>query len=140
MDNSIASALERVRNLGFPVDDYAIFGSGPLIVRNIVPAANDIDIICRGRALKKAQLQGKAQYLAEYAVTIYSFLDGLITCGDSWGIGDPDIDLLIDGAEIIDGLPFVRLEHVVAYKKIRGSDKDAAHLRALDQYLQNLPR
>jgi len=49
-----------------------------------------------------------------------------------WGIGDFDVDELIDTAEMIDSLPFVRLEHVISYKKIRSSGKDLLHLSALE--------
>ncbi len=45
-----------------------------------------------------------------------------------------DIDHLIDTAEMIDGLPFVQLEHVIAYKQIAGRPKDLEHLRKLDQF------
>ena len=39
-----------------------------------------------------------------------------------------DHDDLIDTAELIDGLPFVRLEHVIDYKQVRASPKDLLHL------------
>ena len=45
------------------------------------------------------------------------------------------MDELIDTAETIEGLPFVRLEHVVAYKRIRASAKDQVHL---EQYRRAL--
>ena len=57
--------------------------------------------------------------------------DGAVTFGKKWGIGKFDVDELIDTAEIIDGLPFVRLEHVICYKKIRASAKDLLHLDKL---------
>lgn len=34
-------------------------------------------------------------------------------------------------AEMIDGIPFVRLLHVVSYKQVRASEKDLSHVRAL---------
>jgi hypothetical protein len=39
-----------------------------------------------------------------------------------------DIDALIDNAEIIDGLPFARLEDVLAFKRFYGRPKDIAHV------------
>ena len=74
---------------------------------------------------------GNAEYLPKYDVTIVNLPDCDITFGTSWGIGKFDIDVLIDGAETIESLPFVRLEHVIAYKTIRSSAKDLAHLAAL---------
>lgn len=108
-----------------------MFGSGPLIVRGIIEAANDLDVISRGAAWHRAVELGDLVYLTEHGVAVVSFDDGAITVGTSWAYGEFDIDMLIDTAEIIDGLPFVRLEHVVAYKEAAGRPKDRTHLRAL---------
>lgn len=51
--------------------------------------------------------------------------------------GDFDIDALIDTAEMIDGLPFVRLPHVIEYKKIRNSAKDQLHRAQCKQEARN---
>ena len=61
--------------------------------------------------------------------------DGRLTFGTRWAIGDFDIDELIDTAETIVGLPFVRMEHVIAYKAIADRSKDRAHLAAVEAYL-----
>jgi hypothetical protein len=117
-----------------PAGDYAIFGSGPLIVRGIIPASNDLDIVCRGKAWKMIQDIGEHDYLSEYDVTVITLHDGQLTFGNKWGIGDFDINELIDSAEKVDGLPFVRLEHVVSYKIISNRPKDLKHLEALGAY------
>ena len=125
------SLFDRVKRLNLPEGDFAIFGSGPLIVREIVPASNDLDIICRGRAWDYIRGVGEAEYLTEYNVDIVTMFDGSLTFGNRWGIGAFDTDELIDNAEIIDGLPFVRLEYVAKYKKISKRPKDLQHLEAL---------
>lgn len=122
--------FETVRGLGLPTGDYAIFGSGPLIVRGVIPMENDLDIICRGSAWDRVCELGSIRTLPQYGVEIVSLAGGQITFGTRWGIGNPDVELLIDTAELIDGLPFVRIEHVVQYKQIRASKKDRAHLAA----------
>jgi hypothetical protein len=71
------------------------------------------------------------QLVDEYDVTVASICDGQITFGTAWGIGEFDIDKLIDGAEFIDGLPFVQLKHVIRYKMERASPKDLRHIHAL---------
>ena len=110
--------LEKVAALKLPQGDYAIFGSGPLLVRGIIDTVNDIDIICRGAAWEKGKAIGELVHLDEYDVDIVAIDDGLITLGRSWGIGDLDVQQLIDSAEEIDGLPFVLLRYVVEYKEI----------------------
>ncbi len=128
------SLFDRVKSLNLPVSDFAIFGSGPLIVRGIIPASNDLDIICRGQAWERAKAIGELEYLSKYDVTVVTMCDGRLTFGTKWAIGEFDIDELIDGAEEIDGLPFVRLEHVTNYKEISKRPKDLRHIEALKAY------
>lgn len=126
--------LDDLRRLGLPPGDYAIFGSGPLLVRGIIESVGDIDVICRGAAWERARSVGTVRHLAKYGVDVVELFDGEVSFGTHWGIGDFDIDELIDTAEHIDGLPFVRLEHVEAYKRLAGRDKDAQHLAALGRW------
>lgn len=128
------SLFDRVKSLNLPVSDFAIFGSGPLIVRGIIPASNDLDIICRGRAWERVKAIGELEYLSKYDVTVVTMCDGRLTFGTKWAIGEFDIDELIDGAEEIDGLPFVQLEYVTNYKKISERPKDLQHIEALKAY------
>ncbi len=123
--------LEVVRSLNLPARDYAIFGSGPLLARGIIDDVNDIDIICRADAWQQAQELGELVYLDEYDVHVVSIDNQRITIGTSWGIGEFNIDELIDTAEELNDLPFVRLRYVVEYKKIARRPKDLEHLRRL---------
>ena len=126
--------LDVLRRLDLPRGDYAIFGSGPLMVRGIIDSVNDLDIICRGEAWELAKRAGELKYLPAYDVHIVEMAGGQITFGTEWGIGDFDIDELIDSADEIAGLPFVRLEYVADYKRIARRPKDAEHLRALRKW------
>lgn len=128
------SLFDRVKSLNLPVSDFAIFGSGPLIVRGIIPASNDLDIICRGHAWETVKAIGVLEYLSKYDVTVVTMCGARLTFGTKWAIGEFDIDELIDGAEEIDGLPFVRLEHVTNYKEISKRPKDLRHIKALKAY------
>jgi len=130
----LISLFDRVKSLNLPVGDFAIFGSGPLIVRGIIPASNDLDIICRGQAWERVKAIGELEYLSKYDVTVVTMCDGRLSFGTKWAIGEFDIDELIDSAEEIDGLPFVRLEHVTNYKKVSKRPKDLRHIEALKAY------
>ena len=132
--SSSCRALDFVRSMQLPQGDYAIFGSGPLLIRGIIAATNDIDILCRGAAWERVQTEGELKYLDDYDVTIAEFLDGRVSFGTRWAIGDFAVDELINSAEMLDGLPFVRLEYVIDYKKIADRPKDREHLRAWRQY------
>ena len=123
--------FEFLKRLGLPESDYAVFGSGPLIVRGIIPPTNDLDVICRRAAWARVRDLGTLQFNDDYGVEIVALFDGRVTFGNKWGIGNFDLDELIDTAEYIEGLPFVRLDHVVAYKLQRKSAKDGRHIELL---------
>lgn len=124
--------LAVLRELNLPTGDYAVFGSGPLIVRGIVEATNDLDVITRGAAWEAVLRIGTLGTFDDGNPCVH-ILDGRITFGTTWKYGRFDLDELIDTAETIDGLPFVRLEHVVTYKQAAGRPKDLEHLTALAQ-------
>ena len=123
--------FDRLRQLELPLHEYAIFGSGPLAIRGIIPLSNDLDILCRDEVWELVTQLGTVKFLPEYNVNVVTMSNGAITFGKEWGIGTFDIDELIASAEIIDELPFVLMEHVIRYKKIRANPKDMRHLNAL---------
>ena len=125
--------LQRLRELEFPTEHYAIYGSGPLLVRGWIEDVGDLDLIAREPVLSLARAAGEPLYLEEQDVTITAIDDGAITVGTSWAYIDVDIEALIDSAELIDGFPCVRLEHVVAYKLAADRPKDHDHLAIIQQ-------
>ena len=126
--------LETLKRLELPAGDYAVFGSGPLFVRGIIDSVSDVDIICRGDAWDRVKEVGELHYLEKYDVEVVELEGGRISFGTIWGIGNFDIDELIDSAEFIDGLPFVRLKYVAEYKRIANREKDVEHLLALAEW------
>ncbi len=117
--------------LDLPAGDWALFGSGPLLMRGWIDTVNDLDVISRGAAWETAQRIGRKHLLEDGAV-IYEIGTG-VTIGCSWAYGDFSIDELIDTAEIIDEIPCVRLEHVVAFKKLADRPKDRVHLAIIGE-------
>jgi hypothetical protein len=138
MTASDRDLFDLLRSLELPLGDYAVFGSGPLIIRGIVEATNDLDVISRGRAWEQALSRGNLVSLPD-GDEIVSCFEGAVTVGRSWAYGDFDIDELINTADVIDGIPFVRLEHVVRYKEIAARQKDLTHLGLLADHQRNHP-
>lgn len=128
-------AFGLLRLIGLPPGDYAVFGSGPLLIRGIIDEAADLDVIARDAAWNDARRRGEMVDLPEHGVSVASFYEGAVTVGNRWAIGNVSIDELIDSAEMIDGLPFVTLAHVRAYKLISDRPKDREHLELLDRWL-----
>ncbi|MCX6719058.1 MAG: hypothetical protein NTZ38_01635, partial [Candidatus Taylorbacteria bacterium] len=52
-----------------------------------------------------------------------------------WWPGEWDIERLIDDAEIIEGLPFVRLERVLEWKKLINREKDLRDIEIIERFL-----
>ena len=136
----LREALSMLADIGLPVGDHAVFGSGPLLVRGIIDDANDLDVVARGAAWGVACNLGTMLYLPDHEVTVASFYDGAVTVGTTWAIGDFDINAVIDTAEMFDGVPFAALDHVVAYKEVAGRPKDIEHLRLIRTWLASEAR
>lgn len=122
--------LAQLTALELPAGDYALFGSGPLLARGWVSETSDLDVIARGAAWDRALQLGEMIHLAAYDVEVVQ-IGKHITVGKRWGIGDFNIDDLIDTAELIGAIPCVRLEHVAAYKRIANRAKDRRHLEVM---------
>jgi hypothetical protein len=133
----IDEAHDMLASIGLCDGDYAVFGSGPLLVRGVVDEVNDIDVISRGAAWETAAASGELVFLPEHGVTVASFFAGRLTVGTSWAIGNVDINDAIDTAEVIGGIPYVRLDLVVAYKEIASRPKDIEHLHLLEMWLES---
>lgn len=126
--------FRQLRELELPEDDYVIFGSAPLAVRGIIPAVNDLDVVCRGSAWEAVCALSAPERDPRWNVELVELQDGRLTFGTEWAIGSVSVDELIDTAERIAKLPFARLEWVEAYKRLSGRPKDLEHLRALDEW------
>jgi hypothetical protein len=123
-----------LRSLQLPANDYAIFGSGPLVVRGVIETANDLDVLCRGAAWEAVCTLAPPKWDPKWSVELVSLYDDRLTFGTRWAIGEVDVDELIDSAEMIEGLPFARLAYVIEYKKRSARPKDIEHLEALGRF------
>lgn len=123
----------KLRALGLPTAHYAVFGSGPLAVRGLLEEVHDLDVVARGAAWKQAKWLGGARTAPEGDPVVW-LEGGAIEIFGGW-LGW-DIDALIDNAEILDGLPFARLEDVLAFKLSHGRPKDVAHARLIEEHLR----
>ena len=96
--------------------------------------SNDLDVICRGSAWEQAQTHGKVQ-IKENGLECVRFAEGNIEIYRDWDPGKWNIDELIDTAEIVDGIPFARLDFVIDWKKKMGREKDQKDLALIKKYL-----
>lgn len=111
-----------VSELNLPQGAYAIFGSGPLAVRGLREPKN-IDIVVTTELFNEMSVDPHWK-LGKVRDGHRSLTQGEIGLFDTWAPGSWDVYELIHNAEMIDGLPYVRLESVVEWKTLRNSPKD----------------
>lgn len=134
MKGSTHYVIDKIKDLGLPTKDFAIFGSGPMMIHGLKELIHDIDIVARGEAWEMIQRLGNVE-IAELGDKRVTFFNKRIEAFNGWKPGGMDRDMLIDEAEIIDGLPWVHIEHVLEYKKILNREKDQDDIEKLEHYL-----
>lgn len=124
--------FDAVRRLELPIGKYAIFGGGQLCVREI-RECHDVDIIVDEDLWNKYKTKpewklGKSQNGSDY------LHNGAVELYKDWKPGDWDVKELIKNAEIIGNLPFVRIKHVIKWKRIYGREGDLKDIEMLEKY------
>ena len=61
---------------------------------------------------------------------------GPVEIFSDWAPWYDDVTELIDTAEIIEGMPFVKLEYVIEWKKKFGREKDQKDIVLIEEYLK----
>jgi hypothetical protein len=121
--------IEELEKLHLPRDKFAIFGSGPLAIRKI-RENKDIDILIREDLWQKL--------IKKYALNEKGHLQigNVEVCRKV--IHLENVDKLIDNAEIINELKFVRLNDLLEWKKKMGREKDIKDIKLIEDYLKNV--
>ena len=118
--------LEELRKLNLPENQYAVFGSGPMAVRGIRDSG-DLDIVVKSELWKNLS----SQYPPEGDKIVI----GNIEIYRTWNAPFYDnVAPLIERAEMIEGIKFVRLEDVVKWKKEKGREKDKIDIELINRF------
>jgi len=126
--------LEELKKMNLPKGKFAIFGSGPMGPAGL-KEPGDLDVIVtkdifddlRKRPdFKLGEKKSNDEYLERDGIEFY----------ENWYPGEEwDIEKLIDEAEIISDLPFVKLDKVLKWKKIHNREKDQKDIKLIENYL-----
>lgn len=125
-------SFDHVRQLNLPAGQFAVFGSGPLVVRGMRDS-DDIDLIVTEELFKQLA-QDENWDKVELRDHHQSLRKGDLEIFHTWAPGAWDVADLIRNAEMIDGLPFVRLDAVVEWKQLRNEVKDREDLALIEEY------
>lgn len=122
-----------------PVGKYAVFGSGPVCVRGL-RNWGDIDLIVTEELFENLKADS-INWIAGVSKSGSEKLNHVsynIEVWRDWKPGDWSIVQLISEAEVIGGVPFVKLGTVRDWKAARGSEKDQVDIKLIDEYLAKL--
>ena len=128
--------FQKVKDLKFPIGKYALFGSAPMGIRGF-KECSDIDLIVVEELWQKYKNESGWEYkITENGVEHIESSDSNIEIWHDWRPWYQDITPFINSAEIIDGLPFVRLDHVLEWKKKFGREKDKKDIEIIEKFLR----
>jgi hypothetical protein len=136
--------FDAIRQISLPPGQYAITGSGALGIRNLREIA-DIDIIVTSELW--------STLAAKYGVTEQNRLKKIVFPNqfvEAFNQGSfyektkdkdaPTVAFRIASADIIEGLPFESLEHVLYYKRRMGREKDLNDILLIENFLREHAR
>lgn len=112
--------FDRLRILRLPQNEFAVFGSGLIAARGLLPTLGDLDILVRGEAWSRVKKLGT---IVMYGTDEVIDLGNGLTFGRSWAYGSFDVDDLIENAETIDGLPLYDYQPSLSSNGLRGDPR-----------------
>jgi len=127
-----------LKNLNLPIGQYAIIGSGPLGIRNL-REIGDIDIVVSPELQKILAIKYGVIDNGEVIKIVFSEDDIEAFWEESFYTQENKdcaltISEIIAQAEIIDGLPFESLEHVLVLKRRMKRDKDLKDIFLIEEW------
>jgi len=133
--------FSRVKKFNLPVGQYAVFGSSLLDVWGL-RKAQDLDIIVLPELYKQLKKEG---WLEKQAHGFPMLVNGdanvtTVQVKPTDGEYSPDRIKLIKDAVILRGIPFVRVEEVIACKTAYNREKDLKDIKLLQEYLAKNPK
>lgn len=141
INNKNRPKFAALKALNLPVGQYAITGSGALGIRNLRPIG-DIDIIVTSDLWNI--LEAKYGVIDKNSVRKIVFPGSIVEAlGENSFYTEekdkdaPTIQDRIANAEIIEGLPFESLEHVLYYKRKMGREKDKQDIKMIEMLQGN---
>ncbi|MEU5152835.1 hypothetical protein [Glycomyces sp. NPDC021274] len=131
----------------FDPEDFLLAGSARLWAGGITSHLSDIDILARPgsetwrRAMELAFDHAiifdaaplrTSEYTGDKIARLYG---GVVEVCQTWLLPQSDTASLLENADLIDGLKYLPLREVIAYKRMLGRAKDRADLSAIEEHL-----
>jgi hypothetical protein len=121
--------------LALPAEDFVVTGSGPLLAHGLKPSIHDLDLVARGKAWELAAGRAPVERSQSGLGLRIALFQGSVEVFDHWVGGLSDVDAMIDGAEVVEGVRFMSLQDTLRWKRGLGRAKDLADVRLIERYL-----
>lgn len=128
--------IKLLLTLNLPKDDFAIMAGGCMLAHGLKEFIHDLDVIARGEAWQKVIKLGIPVSPESGDGKVVYLFDGRLEIFNRWNPGDFNIDELIDTAEVISGIRFVKLEIVKEWLIIYNREKDKEKIKKIEEYLK----
>jgi hypothetical protein len=132
----------------FDPKDFLIAGSARLWAGGITHQLSDLDLLVRpgsGTWERAVEIAFEHSLVFDHTalrISAYNgdkialLYGGLIEVCESWLLPGSDTELLLKTADEIDGLKYLPLSEVIAYKRMLMRDKDLVDLAAIERHHQ----
>lgn len=133
--------FEHLKSFNLPAEQYFITGSGPLGIRNL-REIQDIDIFVTRElweilSSKYGVIDDGYKIKVVFPGNIVSAFRANSFYTEAKASDDPTLDERLAKAELIDGMPFESIEHIIHFKRKSGRDKDLKDILLIKAW-QNL--
>ncbi|MBI4119944.1 MAG: zinc ABC transporter substrate-binding protein [Parcubacteria group bacterium] len=128
--------FEEVKKLNLPAGKYVVVGSGAMAARGI-REAGDVDLLVTQDIFDALEKSGgwQTEFKPDGRKSIKK--DICEVCTDFiCGRYQLDSGELIQNADVIDGIPFMKLEELVKFKTELGREKDLRDIELIQNYLK----
>lgn len=126
--------FRKVRGMKLPRGRYVLFGSTPLGIRGL-KNCRDVDVLLVEDLWE--EYRKKNWEVVTLSHGSECLRNGDVELWKDWKPGQWNVDQLIEEAEIIDGLPFVKLESVLEWKKLSGREKDLKDIETIEKFFES---
>ncbi|MBB4947675.1 hypothetical protein F4556_003210 [Kitasatospora gansuensis] len=125
-----AGLFAALRDLQLPAGDYVVCGSAALLARGLRARIGDLDVLARGHAWQIATTLARPVRPPSGHGWAVHHPTAAIEIVDRW-TPSWSTDRIITDADVIDGIPFMRLGDVLRWKEAHQRPKDLPDIAAI---------
>lgn len=127
--------FDELQELKLPTGHYAVTASGPLGIRGIRDV-DDLDLIVDDELWEQLSQKHKPE---GQRIQVSSNVEASREQGFEPDPSGPTVAEQINTAEMISGIPFVQLDHLIYWKTKMGRNKDKRDLELIRDWLSKQP-